>query len=108
MASMHANNMMHMNLTSDHIILNSDDKSIKIIGIGSCSTFSSQKYYLRCPKHLDKDLRYISPEQTGLNNRLIDFRSDFYSLGIIFYRLLTGKFPFESNNAMTLMRMHIL
>jgi len=37
------------------------------------------------------NLHYISPEQTGRINQTIDHRSDFYSLGTIFYYLLTGK-----------------
>lgn len=108
MVSMHASNIMHLNLTCEHIIQNSEDKTIKIIGIGSCSTFSSRKTYLTYPNHLEKDLRYVSPEQTGRNNRVVDFRSDFYCLGVMFYRLLTGKFPFESKKTLKLIHMHIL
>ena len=45
--------------------------------------------------------------QSGRVNRHNDFRSDFYSLGIIFYRLLTGKYPFHSNNSLELLRLQI-
>ncbi|MGI6629778.1 MAG: AAA family ATPase [Bacillota bacterium] len=43
-------------------------------------------------------LPYVSPEQTGRINRQVDERSDFYSLGVIFYRLLTGKLPFQAQD----------
>ena len=40
-------------------------------------------------------------------NRGIDYRTDFYSLGVTFFELLTGKLPFESNDKMELVHCHI-
>lgn len=39
-------------------------------------------------------LVYMSPEQTGRTNYVPDHRSDIYSLGIVFFVLLTGRSPF--------------
>ena len=52
-------------------------------------------------------LAYISPEQTGRMNRRVDYRSDYYSLGVVLYELLTGRLPFESDNVMELVHSHI-
>jgi len=52
-------------------------------------------------------LPYISPEQTGRINRAVDERSDLYSLGVVFYELMTGQLPFDSKNAMELIHHHI-
>ncbi|HEY8025332.1 MAG TPA: AAA family ATPase [Burkholderiaceae bacterium] len=52
-------------------------------------------------------MAYISPEQTGRMNRQVDQRSDHYSLGVIFYEVLTGRPPFESDNAMEVIYGHI-
>lgn len=38
---------------------------------------------------------YMSPEQTGRTKRVVDARSDLYSLGVVFYQRLTGRLPFE-------------
>ena len=46
------------------------------------------------PSGLEGTLAYISPEQTGRMNRAVDYRTDFYSLGIALYELLTGRLPF--------------
>ena len=52
-------------------------------------------------------LAYISPEQTGRMNRMIDQRSDLYSLGVVFYEILAGRPPFESKDAIELVHSHI-
>ncbi len=54
----------------------------------------------------DEYLPYIAPEQTGRMNSPIDYRTDFYSLGIIFHELLTGTPPF-SGSAMALIHAHM-
>ncbi len=48
---------------------------------------------------------YMSPEQCR-NTRTVTYRSDIYSLGIIFFEMVTGKAPFEANNAYDIMAMH--
>ena len=50
---------------------------------------------------------YISPEQTGRMNRQVDHRSDYYSLGVMFYEMLTTRLPFESESTMDVIYGHI-
>ena len=40
-------------------------------------------------------------------NRGIDYRSDFYALGVTSYEFLTGELPFKSDDAMELVHCHI-
>ncbi|KAI9260813.1 hypothetical protein BY458DRAFT_557511 [Sporodiniella umbellata] len=51
---------------------------------------------------LKEILIFMSPEQMGRTNYSIDHRSDLYSLGMVFYVLLTGKIPFEGGPLKTL------
>lgn len=53
------------------------------------------------------ELMTISPEATGRVNRNIDQRSDIYSLGVLLYRVLCDKFPYEQADAMTLIHAHL-
>ena len=55
----------------------------------------------------DVRLPYISPEQTGRLNHRIDFRTDLYSLGVVFYELLTGEPPFFSEDSLEMIHCHI-
>lgn len=48
---------------------------------------------------------YMSPEQTKGNT--VDGRSDLYSLGIVFYEMLTGTLPFQGDEAVTIALKHI-
>lgn len=50
---------------------------------------------------------YISPEQTGRIQRVIDHRTDYYSLGATLYELLTGRAPFESDDPLELIHAHL-
>ena len=50
---------------------------------------------------------YLSPEQTGRMNRGVDYRTDFYALGVIFYELLTGSLPFQAEDTLELVHCHL-
>jgi serine/threonine-protein kinase len=48
---------------------------------------------------------FMSPEQT--QGDTLDRRSDIYSLGLIFYELITGKLPFDATKPVDIMRAHV-
>ena len=49
---------------------------------------------------------YMSPEQCR-GERDITHKSDLYSLGVVFYELITGRKPFEAENAMDMFMQHV-
>jgi histidine kinase len=53
---------------------------------------------------IEGSLSHVSPEQTGLANRPVDPRSDFYSLGVTLYELLTGRLPLRDSEPLELVR----
>jgi PAS domain S-box-containing protein len=53
------------------------------------------------------DLAYISPEQTGRTSQPVDARSDLYSLGVILYRMLSGKLPFVASDPLAWIHCHL-
>lgn len=55
----------------------------------------------------NRTLAYISPEQTGRMNRVVDYRTDLYVLGLLFYEWLTGRPPFQSEDTLELMHWHM-
>lgn len=59
-------------------------------------------------KQIADCMGYVSPETTGLTNRLVDYRADFYSIGCIIYELLLGVLPFRSSDPSELGHMHVL
>ncbi|MDD5215591.1 MAG: AAA family ATPase, partial [Methylococcales bacterium] len=56
---------------------------------------------------VENTLAYTSPEQTGRINHRVDFSTDMYSLGIVFYQLLTGQLPFKSTDPLELIHSHL-
>ncbi|MEH2299601.1 MAG: AAA family ATPase [Nostoc sp.] len=99
--------IIHKDIKPANILINPETKQIKLIDFSIASLLPRETQTLISPNVLEGTLAYISPEQTGRMNRGIDYRTDFYSLGVTFYELLTGKLPFESKDMMELVHCHI-
>ena len=52
-------------------------------------------------------LPYISPEQTRRMNLNVDYRTDLYSLGIVFFEMLVGEPPFIAEDNLEMIHLHI-
>lgn len=107
LGEIHANNVIHKDINPSNIVFNPATGQVKLIDF-SISTASDQANIPnKNPNFLEGTLAYMSPEQTGRMNRVIDYRTDFYSLGVTFYELLAGKLPFSTSDPMELVHCHI-
>ena len=107
LGQIHARHIIHKDINPANIIFNSKTKELKMIDFGISTQLSRENPTPNNPKVLEGTLAYISPEQTGRMNRILDYRTDFYSLGVTFYEMLTGKLPFESTDPLELIHCHI-
>jgi predicted ATPase/signal transduction histidine kinase/DNA-binding response OmpR family regulator len=102
----HKKAIIFKDLKPKNIIFNQTG-NIKLIDFGNASELKEENQRVLNPHKLEGTLAYISPEQTGRMNRTVDYRTDFYSLGITFYQLLCGQLPFHSKDSMELIHCHI-
>jgi len=99
--------IIHKDIKPANILINPATKQVKLIDFSIASLLPRETQTLMNPNVLEGTLSYISPEQTGRMNRGIDYRTDFYSLGVTFYELLTGELPFQSIDPMELVHSHL-
>ena len=99
--------IIHKDIKPANILIHPQTNQVKLIDFSISSLLPKEQQQLIHPNVLEGTLAYISPEQTGRMNRGIDYRTDFYSLGVTFFELLTGKLPFQTNDPMELVHCHI-
>ncbi len=107
LVSLHSHKIIHKDIKADNIVINPETGQVKLTDFSIASRLSKEKLQLTNPNQLEGTLTYMSPEQTGRMNRVLDYRTDFYSLGITFYEMLTGRLPFQSNDPLELVHCHI-
>jgi serine/threonine protein kinase len=103
----HARGLVHRDINPTHILVNRSNGAARLTGFGIASLLQRERQLPQPPQFIAGTLAYMAPEQTGRMNRSIDLRSDLYSLGAVFYRMLTGRLPFGATDPMELMHCHI-
>ncbi|MEM9541501.1 MAG: serine/threonine-protein kinase PknK, partial [Cyanobacteria bacterium P01_E01_bin.42] len=104
---LHQNKIIHKDIKPANILIHPETQQVKLIDFSISSLLPKEAQTLQTLNVLEGTLAYLSPEQTGRMNRGIDYRSDFYSLGVTFYELLTGKLPFATDDPLELIHCHI-
>lgn len=90
--TIHSANIIHRDLKPENLIFASDDlSSIKISDFGLSTKQKEAKLFLRCGSP-----GYVGPEI--LNDEGYDTKTDLFSLGIIVYIMITGKFVFSGKS----------
>jgi len=106
LGSVHEAGIIHKDINPNNILI-SNEGDVYLIDFGIASRRDVIVNYINSPEMLQGHLPYISPEQTGRMNRIVDYRSDFYSIGIVFYEMLTGQLPFKSTDPLELIHSHL-
>lgn len=104
---LHEQDIVHKALTPDHILFDPVSGDVALAGFGIASELDQERQTVQLSRHIDGPLAYMSPEQTGRMNRELDYRSDYYSLGVLLFELMTGEKPFQADSPLGWVHSHI-
>jgi len=104
----HLKKIIHKDLNPKNILIDPNSLSIKIIDFGFAMQLVEDPKSTVQSIVIEGNLEYISPEQTGRMNHAIDYRTDFYSLGVTFHEMICGKLPFETQDLLELIHAHLV
>ncbi len=107
LSDIHRLNIIHKDVNSQNIVVDEETGTVTLLDFGISTQLDLKEQHLGNPERLEGSLNYISPEQTGRMNRVVDYRTDLYSLGVTFFELLTGALPFVRKDAMELVHAHL-
>ncbi len=107
LGQIHSSGVIHKDLNPSNVIFNRSSGQLKIIDFGIASGLVHEDTHVMNRGVLDGTLLYMAPEQTGRMNRPLDYRGDYYSLGVSLYQLFTNRLPFESKDPLELVHCHV-
>jgi len=101
----HSQGVVHRDLKPENIMIGPNDE-VKLIDFGIAANAGSRRLTFAKLTEAMGTPDYISPEQ--VKGKRGDQRSDVYSLGIMFYEMLTGTVPFTGPNPFVIMNERLL
>jgi predicted ATPase/HPt (histidine-containing phosphotransfer) domain-containing protein len=107
LGEVHARGVIHKDINPRNILRNPRTGEVKVIDFSLGSELGRERQRALHHTGLEGTLPYLSPEQTGRMNRDLDYRTDYYSLGVTFFELLTGSPPFSAPDALGYLHCHL-
>jgi predicted ATPase/GAF domain-containing protein/HPt (histidine-containing phosphotransfer) domain-containing protein len=105
--AIHGAGIVHKDVKPQHFFVDEESMMTTVIDFGLAMELARERAALAPLDRLEGTLAYVAPEQTGRMNRSVDRRSDLYSLGVTLYEFVTGRLPFESEDALELVHSHV-
>jgi eukaryotic-like serine/threonine-protein kinase len=101
----HSQGVVHRDLKPENVFLDGHD-DVKLFDFGIAAVRRARRLTFGKLSNLTGTADYIAPEQ--IKGKRGDARTDIYALGVMLYEMLTGKLPFEGENALAVMngRLH--
>ncbi len=99
--TIHKAGFIHRDLKPENILLDSTTGKIKITDLGLAIGHEQ----INLDELPAGTLSYLAPEI--LRGDKFDYRADIYSLGILFYYILNGKLPFDSDEPVEILKWHL-
>ncbi|EPX57592.1 Two-component sensor histidine kinase [Cystobacter fuscus DSM 2262] len=106
LGEIHRHGVIHKDIKPGNIIIEPTGR-LRFVDFGGASLQRAEHLEAVPVPLIEGTLAYMSPEQTGRMNRQVDYRTDFYSLGVTLYELLTGSRPFQGRDALEWFHAHM-
>jgi len=107
LGQLHQNGIIHKDLKPENILIHFETGKVKIIDFGTAALWGMYESNRSMVDSPAGTVQYMPPEQTGRIERDVDYRSDFYSLGAVYYELLTGRLPWQAGDSAEWVHAHI-
>src|SRR6266545_693436 len=107
LTAFHAAGIIHQDIRPANILVARGDDEVRLVDLSRATAREREAFASEHPGAAAGDWAYLSPEQTGRMNRPVDYRTDFYSLGITLHRLLTGQLPFQADDPPAWVHCHV-
>jgi len=103
----HEAGIIHGGIKPHNILVEEGTLAVRLIDFISTVDVRDVSHFIYDGSYVRDTLAYTSPEQTGRISHRVVFSSDLYSLGIVFYEMLTGMLPFSSTDPLELIHSHL-
>ena len=107
LGALHAQRIVHKDVNARNVLVDLGTRTVDCISFDLASRVPRETRSAVSPEVLEGVLDYMSPEQTGRMNRTLDYRTDFYSLGVVLYELFTGRLPFRKGDPLETIHAHL-
>ncbi len=103
----HHKGIIHKEINPNNIFFNPRTNQVKLSGFGAALLLPCEEPGILTHGLVEGSFDYVSPEQTGRMNRVLDYRTDFYSLGVTLYEILGEKLPYHAKDPLEMVHAHM-